>query len=452
MTSFGESISPIAKRGVEYQYGYDDPPNEEADGTATIIGTTQLSNKNTTQMMVANGKSQLEGFENDFQPGTPWAYRNVTEDELRFDYQSVQFKFKWKDGVISEQRHAIKYLIFFQPENDPETEEDESVEDAEVVGTIEWNGQGEESQVFTIDPDQRKGRVDGSYRLLPVQINVKKQGTASAPTDGLIVKKGDKIVIKATTIPKENTTFLDNHIQWSKQQLKTDGTYTEWAEFGEQKEEFGYTTDTSGIFQLKAMIYDTQEFLFVREKTDTHTSGDHLLKNGDPDSFEVTDTQKKIDIRDQAKGDLGSTAYAAAVANGYFEAGTNKCHLFVAEKAQAVGATVPYINFEWLPLPPHSLPPVANQWAGMPADSEHPAYTITGWDLLADDAYPQPGFIVASGFETWATGHAGIVDYDGRWISAGSTNVNRNAEFKDYKIHTLTGGTRPAGKRKYTGN
>jgi len=139
-------------------------------------------------MMVTNGKGKLEAFEDDLQPGTPFAYRNVHENELNFDYRKVQFKFKWKEGVTEEQRFQITYLLLFQPEDDPDTEEtDESVENAEVVETITWNGESAESQVFSVDPDQRKSGVDGTYRLIVMDVGVdgNRDGTIafSAPED-----------------------------------------------------------------------------------------------------------------------------------------------------------------------------------------------------------------------------------------------------------------------------
>jgi hypothetical protein len=290
--------------------------------------------------------------------------------------------------------------------------------------------------------------------LVPVQIEARKQGTTAAPETGLLVKKGD--VLEFALAPQffDTEDNFESLITWQYRQLKSDGTYTGWTDFGSNGTgtKFQHTTTESGIFQIKVTVQNAREHFHVRRKSDPHTSGDHELKKGDPDSIGVADTQIQIDIVAAARTDLGSTAYAVNVANGFFEEGTNKCNLFVAEKAQAAGATVPFINFEILPLPPHSLPPVANQWAGIAPDAKHPAYTIANWDLLSDSAFPQPGLIVASGSETWSPGHAGIVDYDGRWISAGPANVNRNAEFKDYKIRTLTGSTRPAGKRKYTKN
>lgn len=458
VSSFGNPASPLRKSGTRQQYGYDDPPNQEGDGTATINGVTTLKTENTTAMMVSNGKSKLEAFTNDLQPGTPFAYRNVHENELAFDYQKVQFKFQWKDGVTEEQKHPVTYLVVFRPEDDPDTENiDESLENAEIVETITWDGETSPSAVFAIDPDSKKAGVDGTYSLIYASIEVRKQGQSNAPAMGLLAKVGEVIEFAIAPDLFDVEDIFEDVISWQFRQLKSDGTYTAWSGFGANGTgtTFEHTTSAAGIFQVKAVLQSVGEILHLRKTTDPYTSGSALLKRDDPDSIGIVDTQTQIDIVNAARADLGSTAYAANVANGCFEAGTNKCNLFVAEKAQVAGATVPYINFEWLPLPPHPLPPVANQWAGIPPDSQgtQPAYTITGWTLLADDAYPQPGLIVASGWEeTWATGHAGITDYDGRWISAGPSNVNRNADFLEYRIHTYPSGLRPAGKRKYNGN
>lgn len=206
--SFGDLVSPLRRSGTRQEYGYDDPPNEEEDGTATIQGMTLLANENTTPMMVSNGKSKLEAFTGDFQPGTPWAYRNVTEDELLFQYQKVQFKFQWKEGVTQKQRYALTYLLIFQPEDDPEAPEDKSVENAEIVGNpIKWDGQGEKSQVFTIDPDERKSGVDGSYYLLPIEIELRDiKGHANTGDDVTIANWNT-----AQNIAENNIAWIEAH-------------------------------------------------------------------------------------------------------------------------------------------------------------------------------------------------------------------------------------------------
>ena len=169
----GDAQSPIRRAGSNSLSSYNDPPNNESDCSGTVNYFTTLSSENTTDMMVSNGKGKLESFEGGeaLQPGTPFAYRNVHENELNFDYRKTQFKFKWDDDVTTEQRRSLKCLLIFTPEDDPDTAEDES-EAVEVVKTIEWNGQSAESTLYTIDPDTEKSGVDGNYSVLPVEFKV----------------------------------------------------------------------------------------------------------------------------------------------------------------------------------------------------------------------------------------------------------------------------------------
>jgi len=132
-----------------------------------------LRDENTTDEMVDLAKSHLPDFTNTFEEGTPFAFRNVHENELQFDYQKVKFKFRWRPETTEEQKHPIKHILLFQPENDPATENiDESIENAEILDTppIEWDGLSAESPPIEIDPDTVKQGVDGTYSLLPVDI------------------------------------------------------------------------------------------------------------------------------------------------------------------------------------------------------------------------------------------------------------------------------------------
>ena len=85
----------------------------------------------------------------------------------------------------------------------------------------------------------------------------------------------------------------------------------------------------------------------------------------------------------------------------------------VLELAHVSGNLVPLINGGGGFIP--TSPPTANQWADGTA--------ITGWTIQNT---PQPGFIWARhNPNPGGSGYCGIVDYDGRVISAGEHNVNR---------------------------
>jgi hypothetical protein len=181
----GDVQSPI-QRGGNYSISwYDDPPNQQTDNEASVSYYSLLSGENTTQMMVVAGKGKLEAFENTFAVATPFAYRNVHKNQLHFDYQKSQFKFQWKEGVAEDQKFAVTYLVLFQPEDDPDTEEDESVTNAQIVETVTWDGQASPSQMHAIDPDTKKPGVDGTYSLVPIDIAV------DANRDGVIKFAGN---------------------------------------------------------------------------------------------------------------------------------------------------------------------------------------------------------------------------------------------------------------------
>lgn len=162
-----------------------------------------LRNENTTEMMVSNGKSQLSAptqmralanTDAGFEAGAPLAFRNVHENQLTFDYQKTQFKLKWKDGVSEEQRHAVTYLLVFEPENNPATPENESVVNAEIIQTISWDGQTAESGPFAIDPDEKKPGIDGRYFLLPIEFEI--IHTEADPSTGNPVNPGKAKVFR----------------------------------------------------------------------------------------------------------------------------------------------------------------------------------------------------------------------------------------------------------------
>jgi hypothetical protein len=213
---------------------------------------------------------------------------------------------------------------------------------------------------------------------------------------------------------------------------------------------FNYTTTTSGIFQVEAVFFgdDADAVNYVRKVDELKTSNGYMGpgRKGQPDSFGVCDTQTQINIRNEANGYLGSTAYASTVTipaeYGFSGFGTTRnaiirCNIFVAHRCCAVGATVPAINGVF-----HSYPPLANQWAGVMSTSHIPfsSFTtaITGWPLLSGTSYPQPGFIIAHPDPSDA-GHCAIIDYDGGGIGAGvSGTVNKNFQY----FYDGTSGTR----------
>lgn len=109
-----------------------------------------------------------------------------------------------------------------------------------------------------------------------------------------------------------------------------------------------------------------------------------------------------------------------------FEAGSYKCNIFVAHRAEQAGADVPAISGI-----PARYPPLANEWAGAEDTNPYiPGFQtgIANWTLLTTPLHPQPGMIVAHPV-AGGQGHVGIVDYDGYGIAVGVRygTVNKQA-------------------------
>ena len=270
----------------------------------------------------------------------------------------------------------------------------------------------------------------GEYKI--VVISIESVELVGAPFDGLVVKNGNVVTMKANILP---TSYVPpaNEPKWYYQQLKTDGSWEAWTSFGSTAhgKTYAHTTTMSGVFRVKTVLTVCDSVLCEKILERTADEADGYGKVGDPDAFGVTDTQIQIDIRDAAKGFLGSTAYpydgVVTAQYGFpeYPANTYKCNIFVAHRAKQAGADVPAINGI-----PATYPPLANEWAG--TEDTHPFIPgfqtdIDHWTLLIT-SYPQPGFIVghpnASG-----SGHVGIVDYDGHGIGAGSVSGTVNKKY-----------------------
>ena len=174
------------------------------------------------------------------------------------------------------------------------------------------------------------------------------QGTNAAPSTGVLVKTGDVLDIKL-----QDGSSISNNLVWYYRQLNRDGTFTTWTDFGAQghANEFLYTTQAGGIYQIKAVYTGgtgSNEFIYVRSQNAAHASDSGGLYNpiynkGQPDYVGVADTDIQIAVRQQALINLGNSAYAQSsnlVVQGstVIGSGTNKCNIFVYHKASDAGA------------------------------------------------------------------------------------------------------------------
>lgn len=313
------------------------------------------------------------------------------------------------------------------------------------------NGTDPASQEFFVNPNSKS--VNGYWGLLPVDITVRKKSEADAPETGLVVKKGEVVTFDINgPAPASDFPLPANTVKWKTKQLKSDGTYTGWTDVPGEGPELDFTTNTSGIFQAKAVLTvaggQPQDLPLVRMKDELKTSNGYMGpgRKGQPDAFGVCDTQKQVDIQAEAKRYFGSPAYGpttsvpAEYGFGAYPATGNsiiRCNIFVAHRCCAVGATVPAINGNGFTS---FYPPLANQWAGIEDCTPHweqvynltfgvpwlPTTNISGWPILATTANPQPGYIIAHP-QPGDAGHCAIIDYDGGGIGAGTSGtVNKN--------------------------
>jgi len=282
-----------------------------------------------------------------------------------------------------------------------------------------------------------------------VDIAVRKQGTAAAPESGLIVHKSEFVEFALAPGYFYTVKMLENQVTWQYCQMKNDGTYTGWVSFANGTgTRFATVMPDGGIYKIRAN-FSGSSFEYVWKNDEPTDIGSR--KEGQPNHIGVCDTQTQINIRNSALSQFGSTKYAYAVrlpGEYGFPAFTNntwKCNAFVAHRCTAIGATVPKINGPTVlgVLIPRG-PPRANQWAGAQTTVHDGTFSteILGWPLLPINTFPQPGFVIARSADT---GHCGIIDYDGAWISAGSDNVNRKADLQNPNYQ-------PAWFRQYTGN
>lgn len=303
--------------------------------------------------------------------------------------------------------------------------------DAKGTGQAKFKAKGDAGKGLKDAPEEK------TVNLLPVDIKVVKEGEAAALEDGLVVKKTDTVRYRLSPGLPDAPLLLEDKIQWHWRILKWDGTYSGWTAY-ENGQGYTFTAqpEDAGIYEVKATM-DGQDFFLKRSKDDPHSA----KKKDENECFGVVDEQWQINVRNQAKANLGSVAYAFAVANENVGKKEYKCNLFVGHKATNGGAIVPKINGR---NPFSKYYPIANQWAGTQVAN------IPGWILLSVNTYPQPGYVVARG-APGGIGHTGIVDYDGAWIGAGTFNVNRKADLRnDISLRSGTSTYQPARFHKYT--
>lgn len=176
VTGGGDIRSPYVRRGSIELYSYDDPPNEADECPGTLAVSAVLSDENTTAMLRAAAKGKLPAYSQEapddgYREVAPHAYRSLRADELGFAYQRAQVKFAWPANTPEAARHPVTYLVLFEPEDDPDTTENESAS-PEALTAWTWDGAAAESPVWELDPDTLKpGDRNGRFFLSQLRLH-----------------------------------------------------------------------------------------------------------------------------------------------------------------------------------------------------------------------------------------------------------------------------------------
>ena len=274
--------------------------------------------------------------------------------------------------------------------------------------------------------------------LFPIEVVVHKKDEAP-PTDGMLAKVGDTLVYKITD-DAASFPLPASAVTWEWRKLKGDGSFGSWTTFSSGSGPRVEALESgAGIFQIRVKIIaggSTHYFDYVRKKDDPHGkdsagSMNPIYKAGQPDYVGIAAGQPQYLLASNAKAYLGSTAFAESAtvpisATATAMPGDPKCNIWVYYACISTGATVPLDSGGW--------PPRANDWI-------NPSFTITGWTHHATSWEPEPGVVVGAPHLLFGvgpatsleSGHVGILDYDGGWVSAGPGNVNRWAHLTMFR-------------------
>ena len=307
---------------------------------------------------------------------------------------------------------------------------------AKGTGEGKFKAKGDLGTGFKDAPEEK------TVRLLPVDIAIRKKGELAAPTTGLLVKKGDSLEIALAPQFFDSEDNFESLITWQYRQLKGDGSYTPWTAFGANATgtKFEHLTTAGGIFQVKALINGAGEHEYKRRNDAPHGANsagtyNEKLRKGELDFVGVVDKDIQIPIRNQAMVLLGSAAYAksGSLLVGFGVDPTLdfreswKCNIFVFQVSNFM--SLPVGTKTWrdyrFGVPPYTdrqVPPGANDWYNS-------AFSIPSWIWVASSALPQPGYVAIhqhTSDPVSGGAHMGVLDYDGTWINAGATRVNKS--------------------------
>ena len=297
-----------------------------------------------------------------------------------------------------------------------------------------------ESEFDELDSDP--ANVDNAYIsqtkediLIPVSIEVANLSTTIADPFIPLGKVGD---LFSYALHAPGLEVDDSDVQWEYRKLRGDGSFDQWKSFGTKGRYIYNIESNAGICQIQAVIdigSDSVACIYSKNKFDSHAKDSLGIPAseciiGKPEYVGIAKDIAALKVCEFARTKLGDKSWAtnAAITPGYgvdsrinFK-GEHKCNIFVFMMANGAGKTMPTTTWRdrlvgWPPYVDRQVAHSASQiWQSSKA--------IAGWTWHDQYYWPSPGDVVAK-YESGRYGHTGIVDFDGSWISAGPSVINR---------------------------
>jgi len=171
----GETTATSRSSMALYSYG----PNGNKE--VVVINTIDLSEPYSNTAFINDVIGIMPDFTNRYSLASSSAawlgagfYTHQSSHYSHISYSRIQFKFRWGLEVDNEDKFPTEtYHILFTPVDDSTTEDVDERKNVEIVGNpVFWDGDGQESEVFEIDPAKLKRGKAGSFTLLKVDIAV----------------------------------------------------------------------------------------------------------------------------------------------------------------------------------------------------------------------------------------------------------------------------------------
>ena len=297
----------------------------------------------------------------------------------------------------------------------------------------------EYSQTF-YDPAVLENDLDGlTMVVMPIPIDISVKDSSGKMNDRILVKKGETIEVAIHPVFWEHDLPGNDKIEWELERVDSTGKFSP-SPITATGTNVSVTIKESGIYRICAII-NGGRYYYRRHEDVPHHNGMFGLRAGDFDYVGVYtyETQRKIVGRAFSYCREASTKFAYGKDFDFAEYGysnfllkkrlanANKCNIFVFAVAYEERILIHLKDREFtvagMPtgLEFYKSPPTVKEWMDSSEKIETTPAPNWAWLKVEATTLPEPGHVVMD------DAHMGILDYDGSWISAGPSNVNKKA-------------------------